>query len=122
MPRHVLSALLLLVGSSAGDDWPRFREADGSGVSQEKGLPVTWGVKDNVAWKTELPGPGSSSPVFFGDRIFLTCYAGYNVPGGPRGEQADLRRHLLALDRKSGRVVWNTPVAAKLPEQETIRD
>jgi hypothetical protein len=52
-----------------------------------------------------MPGPGTSSPVFVGDRIFVTCYTGYNVPGKPRGEQADPRRHLLALDRKTGKIV-----------------
>ena len=44
------------------------------------------------------------------------------VPGGAKGQQSSLRRHLLALDRKTGKILWNTPVAAKLPEQESIRD
>src|SRR5262245_61783199 len=118
----VAVALLLSALAGVSADWPRFRGADGSGVSTETGLPVTWSARDNLVWKTDLPGPGSSSPVFFGDRIYLTCYTGYNVPGGPRGEQEDLRRHLLALDRKTGKLLWNTPVAARLPEQETIRD
>jgi outer membrane protein assembly factor BamB len=60
--------------------------------------------------------------VFIGDRIYLTYYSGYNVPGKPRGEQKDLRRHLLALDRKTGKTIWDTPTEAKLPEQERIRD
>ena len=119
-----LPAALLLaaaVGAPAAD-LPRFRGADGSGISPETGLPVTWGLDQNVAWKTDLPGPGGSSPVLFGDRIYLTCYTGYNVPGKPKGDQADLRRHLVALDRKTGKVVWDTPVPARVPEQETIRD
>ena len=69
-----------------------------------------------------MPGPGTSSPVFIGDRIFITCYTGYNVPGKPKGEQADLRRHLLCLDRKTGKMVWDKAVEAKLPELDGIRD
>ena len=49
-------------------------------------LPVSWSA-ENVAWKTELPGPGALSPVTYGDRIYLTCYSGYGVdresPGDP---------------------------------------
>lgn len=103
-------------------DWPRFRGSDGSGISPEKGLPATWSQRDAIAWKTDLPGPGSSSPVFTGDRIYLTCYTGYNVPGSPRGTPEELQRHLLALDRKTGKVIWDRAVKAVLPEQESIRD
>ncbi|MBA4191224.1 MAG: serine/threonine protein kinase [Planctomycetaceae bacterium] len=103
-------------------DWPRFRGPDGSGISAEKGLPVTWSTKESVAWKTDLPGSGSSSPVFIGDKIFLTCWTGYKVPGQPGGTQADLRRHLLCLDRKSGKQVWEKNVAAKLPELDVSRE
>lgn len=113
---------LSLACLSVAADWPQFRGAAGTGASAETGLPTKFGPNDGLAWKTEMPGAGTSSPVFVGDRIFITCYTGYNVPGKPRGEQADLRRHLLALDRKTGKIVWNTAVAAKGPEQESIRD
>ncbi|MCI0703614.1 MAG: PQQ-like beta-propeller repeat protein [Planctomycetia bacterium] len=124
MPRLLLSSslTLTLALSAAGGDWPQFRGPTVSGISTEKGLPTKWSAKDGLAWKTEMPGAGTSSPVFIGDRIFITCYSGYNVPGQPRGQQSDLRRHLLALDRKTGKIVWNKAVEAKLPEQETIRD
>ncbi len=115
-------ALFCLISSSFAADWPQFRGPNGSGISSEKGLPVTWGTKNNIAWKTELPGPGTSSPVFIGDRIFITCYTGYNVPGQDEGNQNDLLRHLLCLDRKTGKQLWNTEVAARLPEQVGIRD
>src|SRR5262245_47757330 len=106
---------LLLVALAVGADWPRFRGPDGSGISLEKGLPVAWTAKD-VAWKTDLPGPGASSPIFIGDRIFLTCWSGYALPDRPGGNESDLRRHLLCLDRKSGKKLWDKAVAAKLPE------
>ena len=123
--RLVLSSaitLALAITLTHAADWPQFRGPTVSGVSAEKGLPKTWSAKDGIAWKTEMPGPGTSSPVFIGDRIFITCYSGYNVPGQPRGEQSALRRHLLSLDRKTGKIIWNKSLEAKLPEQESIRD
>ncbi len=124
MPRLVLLSFLTLTPALtlSAADWPQFRGPTVSGVSGEKGLPTTWSAKDGIAWKTEMPGPGTSSPVFIGDRIFITCYTGYNVPGQPKGDQSALRRHLLSLDRKTGKIQWDKPFAAKLPEQENIRD
>ncbi len=111
-------AFAVLLGSltTAFADWPGFRGPHQDGVSTERGLPVTWSAKENVVWKTKLPGPGLSSPIVWGDRVFLTCYTGYGV--GKEGDLKDLRRHLLCLDRKSGAVVWRKEVAAKLPETE----
>lgn len=124
MPRLFLLTLLALALALplGAADWPQFRGPDVSGVSSETGLPTKWSATDGVAWKTELPGPGTSSPVFVGDHIFLTCYTGYNVPGQPKGDPSALRRHLLRLDRKTGKIQVNKELAAKLPEQETIRD
>lgn len=102
-------------------DWAQFRGPKGLGISPDKGLPTTWSEKENLAWKTKLPGPGTSSPIVVGDRIYLTCYTGYNVPG-ERGNMDDLKRLLVCLDRKSGEVKWKKEVAAALPEQERIRD
>ncbi|MEK6262438.1 MAG: PQQ-binding-like beta-propeller repeat protein, partial [Planctomycetota bacterium] len=103
-------------------DWPRFRGPTGMGTSDAVGLPLTWSSTENVAWKSELPGPGASSPVVQGDRIYLTCYSDYFVPGQSGGSLDDLKRHLLALRRADGQIVWNKPVAAKLPEEKQIRD
>ena len=107
---------------SSAKDWPRFRGPTGMGTSDTVGLPLTWSSTENVAWKTELPGPGASSPVVLGDRIYLTCYSGYFVPGQSGGSLDELKRHLIALRRTDGEIVWDKPVAAKLPEEEKIRD
>jgi len=124
MPRFLLPFVLALSFCAAGKaaDWPQFRGPGVTGVSTEKGLPTKWSATDGIAWKTEMPGAGTSSPVFVGDRIFITCYSGYNVPGKPKGEPSSLRRNVLSLERKTGKIQWNTPVEAKLPEQENIRD
>lgn len=89
-----------------GEDWPRFRGPGRAG--QARGLtapPTAFGPDKNILWKVPLPGGGTSSPVLFGDRIFLTCYTGYNVPGQGGGDQQDLKRHVLCLDRATGRQI-----------------
>jgi len=111
---NICLALLLL------QDWSQFRGPT-QGVSAEKTLPTTWSATQNVVWKTALPGPGTSSPILVGDKIYLTAYSGFNVPGTP-GDMNALKRHLVCLERKSGKLLWTKDVAAKLPEQEKIRD
>jgi outer membrane protein assembly factor BamB len=103
-------------------NWPSFRGPSGQGRSAARGLPVEWSVTQNVAWKTALPGPGASSPVVFGDRIYITCYSGYLVPGQPPGDVENLKRHLVAIDKRDGGIVWNRSAPAKLPEENRIRD
>lgn len=103
-------------------DWPRFRGPTGMGTSEVKGLPLTWSGTENVAWKTPLPGPGASSPIVFGDRIYITCYSGFFVPGESDGSPEDLKRHLIAIRRTDGGIIWDKPLPAKLPEEERIRD
>jgi hypothetical protein len=92
------------------------------GVSEAANLPVTWSAQENVAWKTPLPGPGSSSPIIVGGRVFLTCYTGYNVPGQPGGSPDQLARHVVAVDAGNGAIVWSKSFPAKLPEQPRIRE
>lgn len=108
--------------TTAGSNWPGFRGPGGMGVAGSTGLPLEWSETKNVVWKTALPGSGASSAVTWGDRIYVTCYTGYFVPHEPGGRMEDLQRHLLALDRDTGKILWNTPVPAKLPEEERIRD
>jgi len=73
MQRPFLVVLVLLTASAArADNWPSWRGPDGNGASQEKGLPTSWSETKNIAWKLSLPGKGGSTPVIWGDRIFLT--------------------------------------------------
>ncbi|MDX1969929.1 MAG: PQQ-binding-like beta-propeller repeat protein [Planctomycetaceae bacterium] len=122
---HLLAAAtwFCMAGSATlpAADWPQFRGPSGQGTSAETQLPVEWGTASNVVWQVELPGPGGSSPVIFGDRILLTCYRGYGEPGGS-GDMSRLERLLVCLNRQDGRELWKTPTPAKLPEQDRIRD
>ena len=114
----VLVLAILSMAIFAGADWTRFRGPNGDGVSDDKGLPNDWSATSNVVWKTELPGFGSSSPITLGDKIFLTTYTGYAQGKNDMGKQENLERHLLCIDRATGKILWNKGVKASLPEQE----
>ena len=63
-------------------------------------------------WKTPLEGRGASSPVTFGDRIYLTSYTGYGIDADNPGNPADLQRHLLCISLKDGKILWTKSVPA----------
>jgi hypothetical protein len=98
--------ILLAVTAASYGQWPQFRGLNGSGVSDAANLPVSFD-RERAVWRTELP-PGHSSPVIFGDRIFLTAAEG--------GQRADARRqkivdkggrlYTIALDRRTGKILW----------------
>ncbi len=109
-------AAVLLLGVAAGqceaDDWLRFRGPGGAAFSDDTGTPVTWDGERNIAWKTRLPGPGGSSPVVVGRRVFVTAYTGYGLDKENPGQQSNLRRVLVCLDRDTGQVLWTREVPA----------
>jgi outer membrane protein assembly factor BamB len=96
------------------EDWPQFRGPGGAGISRDK-PPSTWDDSKNVLWKTPLPGPGSSSPIVVGDHVFVTCFSGYGA-GGNGGDVTKLKRHLVCVNRKDGKIAWTGTVDAVLPE------
>jgi hypothetical protein len=104
------------------NDWPGFRGPDGMGVSAARGLPVVWDAERNMAWKTALPGGGTSSPILLGDRIYITSYSGYGVRHAPGGRLDQLTFHLIALDRDTGQLTWEQVITAEQPEETNIRD
>ena len=117
-------AWLLACGAvvSAAENWPQWRGPGSRGISIEKQLPTDWASDRNVAWKTEVPS-GHSSPIVWGNRIFVTAAIEGNVVAGaeppvhlqggkpwvhPDSISGDRRQTLkvLALDEASGRIVW----------------
>ncbi|HSG69341.1 MAG TPA: PQQ-binding-like beta-propeller repeat protein, partial [Planctomycetaceae bacterium] len=115
------SSVSATVAASSGD-WSRFRGPSGDGVSPAQDLPTKWSLEENIAWKTPLPGPGASSPVVWGERIFLTCFTGYANPQEPGGSLEQLKRHVMAFDASNGKPLWDKAIPAKLPEEASIRD
>ena len=124
-PRHsrpATRAALVALAVSAflpahADDWPRFRGPNGSGIAAGAKPPTTWSDSENIRWKAELPGPGTSSPIVVGDRIFLTCYSGYGEERGA-GDVQKLQRHLVCVDRATGKIAWSSAVRAVQPEDD----
>lgn len=108
-------AVTALTCNSVVADWARFRGPNGSGVS-EAAVPVEFGIDKNMKWKVDLPGRGVSSPIIVGDKIFVTCYSGY---GGDLGsDMSKLKRHLVCVDRKSGKILWDKSVAGDPSEDK----
>lgn len=119
------AAILLLAGVASAENWPSFRGADARGVAAA--APVKWDVAagENIAWKTEIPGLGHSSPVIWGDRVFVTTAVSSDkaavferVLKGARDDRQDKSKQefrLIAIDRKSGKIAWNALAAETVP-------
>jgi hypothetical protein len=109
---RLLSACLVLFSAPAladGGNWPMWRGPRGDGTSRETGFPTHWTATENVRWKTPIQGRGHSSPIVWGDRVFVTSA----IESGDANEPKD--RLLLCIDRKDGRVIWQkTVLRAKL--------
>ena len=98
-------------------DWDRFRGPNGTGISPDPDpLPTTFSETENLQWKVALPGAGVSCPIIVGDKVFVTCYSGYGIERQNPGEIENLKRHLVCLDRATGKTLWEKTVVAVLPE------
>ncbi|HEX6283447.1 MAG TPA: PQQ-binding-like beta-propeller repeat protein, partial [Pyrinomonadaceae bacterium] len=120
-----LILLISLSGAATAANWPQWRGPDGSGISNEKNLPAEWTPTKNIKWKTPIAGRGHSSPIVWGNRIFLTtAIEGELVPGAkaPKHMMGDKeflhpdsvganRKHtfkVIALNRDSGKILWES--------------
>ena len=95
----VLLGVFFFAVSGHSADWPAWRGVDGLGVSSETNLPKTWSDTENIAWKTEIPGEGASSPVIVDGKVYLTTQI----------DDRELR--VVRIDANSGQLDWNTKVA-----------
>jgi outer membrane protein assembly factor BamB len=109
-------ATVTLSSSARPADWAGFRGPNGSGHCPEAGVALTWSDRENLKWKTELPGPGFSSPIAVAGKVFVTCYNGYGLDRENPGRMEDLKRHLLCVDRKTGDIIWTRDLPAEVPE------
>jgi outer membrane protein assembly factor BamB/ABC-type transport system involved in multi-copper enzyme maturation permease subunit len=105
-PAAVLVLFAVTTGLlAAADNWPRWRGAEGKAVSTENSVPTRWGPLENVRWKTAVPGEGFSSPIVWGERVFLTS-----------AFEKGIRRAVHALDRQSGKILWSREITHQNPE------
>ena len=136
----IISTLVLAqsAGAVSGPSWPQWRGPSGQGTSDEKNLPTQWSPTMNIKWKTAIAGRGHSSPIVWGNKIFLTtAIEGPVVPGAkavphmyPEGEflhpdsvGAD-RKHLfkvICLNRETGKILWEQTAYEGTPYDDRHR-
>ncbi len=129
-------ACSLALGASlaaAGEgDWPQFRGPRGQGVAESTGLPNVWSATENIAWKVPIAGRGWSSPIVWGDRIFLTTVTsaddreerkrGIYFGGDPRDKpQAPHQWRVVCLDRRDGHQLWEQVAHEGIPPEAVHR-
>jgi len=94
--------LLLLAGNAQAENWPYWRGPEYNGICHETGIVTEWSQTKNVAWRLPLPGPAGSTPVVWGDRLFLTT-----VDATSDGDQKldDQKLDLMCISTQ-GKVLW----------------
>jgi outer membrane protein assembly factor BamB len=131
----VLPVLLLIVfgtvRAQSSDHWPQWRGPFFNGMARGD-APTEWNDTKNIKWKTEIPGRGFSTPVVWGDRIFLTTAIPTGKPaetpqpqpeqqgrraGGGAGPLVEHRFEVLALDRKTGKIIWQKTAKVATPHE-----
>ena len=93
------------------DNWERFRGPNGTGIANDKNIPVKFSATEGVLWKAPIPGDGISSPIVWGDRVFLQTAS---LDGSDRS--------LLCLDAKTGKEIWTRTVPGIKPNQKLRLD
>jgi len=106
-----LAVLVLAAGTLRAENWPQFRGPTAQGLSTEANPPLNWSATENIAWKTGLPGEAWSSPIVWGDRVFVTTAT-------DGGESC----RVLSLDRMSGQIRWNTEIFKQVPRRKEGRN
>lgn len=109
--------LLHLPCLSSATDWPRFLGPKGAAVVEQAKIPMQWSSRENLAWAFEMPGPGSSSPIVVGDKLFVTCWTGYGDQPG-NNDASKLERHLICLSLSEGKKLWQATVPSMVQEDE----
>lgn len=125
---------------SAASHWPQWRGPSATGVAPEAKPPVEWSADKNIRWKVELPGEGQSTPIVWGDLVYIQCAvpvgekkADSAAPSGaadaPRGRgprsQAPSQEHeftIMAFERKTGKKAWSRVVRKELPHEGNHKD
>ncbi len=119
--------LFLHADLSAADNWPQFRGSGSLGIAEGQNLPDKWSADENVAWKTDIPGRGWSSPVVWGDRIFVTSVVNQGESEKPKkglyfgGNRSKPSKdphqwNVHCLDLKTGKKLWKKTVHKGPPQ------
>lgn len=96
-----------LFSSANAANWPAWRGGtDGSGIVSERNLPTEWDTTNNIRWSVKLPSPGNSTPIVWGDRVFVT-----------QAVESENRRTLMCFHRSNGRLLWQNGVVYNQEEK-----
>jgi outer membrane protein assembly factor BamB len=106
-----LIAILISVPALRAENWPQFRGPTGQGISSETNVPLKWSATENIAWKTPLPGQSWSSPIVWSNYVFTTTAT-------DAGESC----RVLALDSRTGKILWNNEVFNQVPRHKQARN
>lgn len=107
--------------------WPKWRGPGDDGMARTD-APLHWSDTGNIKWKAAIPGRGHSSPVLWGDKIFVTTAVTAapmrdaprrrrSGPGGDSGPQPEHRFELICLDKKTGKVLWQRTATTTTPHE-----
>jgi outer membrane protein assembly factor BamB len=122
--------LFLCAVSAMAQNWPSFRGPQASGVADNQNLPVRWDVArgTNVVWKLEIPGVAHSSPIVWGDRIFVTTAVssrpdasfkrGLYGAGDASDDNTVQNWKVLCVERKSGKLLWERTAYEGVPKEK----
>jgi outer membrane protein assembly factor BamB len=119
-------ATYLPLGAQAPADqfWPQWRGPQAIGISRTADPPTEWSETRNIQWKVEIPGRGSSTPVVWGDRLYvltaIPVALGVEDPHAPRGSLTPRGVHrfvIMAIDRKTGKVAWQQTARETEPHE-----
>jgi len=112
LPPLTLAAVLLpstpLPSAETVAAWPQWRGPSGQGYTDDADVPLKWGEQENLLWKTDLPGSGNSTPVVWGDRLFLTCSA-------KNGDE----RLVVCVRVADGEILWKQTASTGVPAGRT---
>jgi outer membrane protein assembly factor BamB len=130
----VLVAVVALVApvARAYEQWPQFRGPGSAGLGEGANLPDKWSTTENVKWKTPIPGSGWSSPIAWGDRVFLTSVIpagetetpkkGLYLQGERPAPTTEHRFVVYAIDFASGRIAWEREVHRGVPAARHLKN
>jgi len=119
--------LLMSTGWASAQNWPGWR-GDGRGISSEKDLPLNWSEQNGVKWKTPIPGAGHSSPIVWGNHVFVTSaiakdpnvetFRGGMYMGGNRSkpDESEYAYHVLCINADVGSVLWSKAIVKQHPK------
>ena len=110
----------------AAGNWPHWRGPTGNGVSPDADPPLSWSPQKGIAWKVEIPGRGSASPVVWENQVFVATAGRAAAPKEAEGKRGgDLVPHrfvLLSFDRATGKLLWERTAIQATPAEGHHQD